>query len=339
MTLSATLRRPLALAALLQAAACATAGSSGMRAVGASGEARDGLEAWIARGDVAAAERELRAAEPRDPWGQLGLAMLARRSLDTGAELSHLLAVVAAEPDRAVGLVALERLAELGRVGPEVDRAIEEGLAPLAAAGRLQGVAAFRARVARISAAESSGNVAAVAQLRQEYGAVTEWTVVGPISPEAALDLDADAGAEAAVLPAAAPVLPGAPPNPARRIPTPDGVLTLAGEAGGGLHLLASDARLSRGGRYLLALWTLGSAKVRIDGATVAARRDFAGFAPATQLFEVDLPRGLHRLVVRFAPGGDPGAIAVGLARADGAPSDAAWSAPDPGPLPAPVAG
>jgi hypothetical protein len=261
--------------------------------------------------------------------------MLARRSLDTGAELDRLLAVVRAAPDRAVALVALERLAELAATGPDADRAIEAGLAPLAAGGRLRGIAAFRARVARIAAAESSGDVAAVARLRREYGTATEWTLVGPFTPLAAIDFDAELPTDRGLLPAEAPVVAGAPPSLARRIPTPDGVLTLPDDASeGGIHLLASDARLARGGRYLLVLWTHGSAKVQVDGETVAERRDFAGFEPATQAWEVELPRGLHRVVVRFAPGREPGSLAVGLARADGEPSDATWTATPPGPIP-----
>lgn len=332
--------RAAALVALLQLAACATAGSVGMGASGSSAGARDGFEAWLSRGDVAAAERAFRAAvdeDPADPWALTGLASTARRALDTDAELGHLLAVVRAAPDEAIALVALERLAELARVGPDVDRAIEEGLAPLAQAGRLRGVAAFRARVARIAAAESSGDVAAVARLRREYGVATEWTLVGPVSPLAAMDFDAPL-AGPGVFPAEAPVVPGAPPSPARRIPTPDGVLQLPGDAAAGLHLLAADATLSAGGRYLLVLWTPGSARVELDGEIVAERRAFARFEPATQAWELELPRGRHRFVVRFAPATEGGSIALALSRTDGRPSDAAWTAPGPGTIPAAAA-
>lgn len=321
---------------LLTLAACATAGPPGMGNARASAGARDGIDAWLQRGDVAAAERMFRGAreeDPADPWASMGLALLARRSLETGPEVERLLDVVRAAPDQAVALVALERLAELARLGAEVDRAIEAGLAPLAAGGRLRGIAAFRARVARIAAAESSGDLAAVVRLRQEYGVATEWTVVGPLSPLGALDFDADLGG--AALPAEAPVVPGAPPAPARRIPSPNGILRLEGEEAAGIHLLASDVTLRRGGRYLLVLWTHGSARVELDGARVAERRAFAAFEPATQVFEVELPRGAHRLAVRFAPGDGGGLLTVGLARADGEPSDASWSAPAPGPLPA----
>jgi hypothetical protein len=335
----ANLPAALALGALLQLCACATGGArAGMAAVGGSGQARDGFEAWLGRGDVVAAERDLRAAveeDPGDPWGRMGLALLARRSLDTGAELTELLAVVRAVPDGAPALVALERMAELARVGPDAARAIEAGLAPLAGEGRLRGVAAFRARVARISAAESLGDPEAVARLRREYGVVTEWTLVGPFSPLVALDFDAPLPTDGGRLPAEAPTIAGAPPAAARSIPTPDGVLALPGEAvDEGLHLLASDVRLSRGGRYLLVLWTLGSAKVQLDGAPAAERRGHLRDEPLTQLRELELSPGLHRLVARFAPGSQGGAIAVGLSRADGAPSDAAWSAPAPGPVP-----
>ncbi len=339
------LQRSLALVALLQlVVACATGGvRAGMGSVGASGAARDGFEAWLERGDVASAEGGFRAAvedDAADPWGRLGLALLARRSLDSSAELSHLLAVVGAVPDGAVALVALERLAELARTGPDADRAIEAGLAELASAGRLRGVAAFRARVARISAAESSGDADAVARLRQEYGAATEWTVVGPFSPLPVIDFDAELPTDRGQLPAEAPVLPGAPPAPARRIPTPDGLLTLPGDPGDdGLTLMASDVRLSSGGRYLLVLWTQGSAKVQLDGAPVAERRAFQREEALTQVRELELSPGLHRLVARFAPEGQGTSIAVGLARADGQPSDAAWTAPAPGAFPPSVAG
>jgi len=263
----------VALAALL-AAGCATTGSVGMGSAGSSRSARAGFEAWLERGDVAGAERILRAAaeeDPGDPWVRTGLALLARRSLDSAAELEQLLAVVRAAPDRALAVVALDRLSELALVGPDVDRAIEAGLASLASEGRLRGVAAFRARVARIAAAECAGDADGLARLRREYGVATEWTVVGPFSPLPALDFDAELPSDRGLLPAEAPVLPGALPSPARRIPVPDGVLALGGEAGeGGLHLLASDVRLARGGRYLLMLWTHGSARVQVDGAPVA---------------------------------------------------------------------
>jgi hypothetical protein len=329
--------RAAPVAALLLLAACATT-SGGMRPIGASATARDAFDAWLLRGEIAAAERAFRdalEADPRDAWALTGLALVDRRAADAAAEVRHLLAVVEAAPDRALALAALERLAELTRVGPEVGRAIEGALAPLAASGRLRGVAAFRARVTRIAAAESAGDPEAVARLRQEYGAATEWTLVGPFSLTPALDFDAPLPTDRGELPPEAPVVPGAPPSPARRIPTPDGVLTLPSDAGSeGLHLAASDVRLARGGRYLLALWSNGAARVELDGATVAARRSHRRHVPATQLHELELGAGTHRLVLRFARATDAGSVMVGLARADGAPSDAAWTAPSPGPVP-----
>jgi hypothetical protein len=303
----------------------------GARATSSSGGAREGFEAWILRGDVAEAERRFRVAvdeDARDPWARTGLALLARRSLDTASELEALLGVVRAAPDEAVALAAIERLTDLAAIGPDQDRAIEAGLAPLAAEGRLRGVAAIRARVARIAAAEGSGDADGAARLRREYGAATEWTLVGPFSPYPALDFDAELPFDRAPLPAEAPVLPGAPAAPARRIPTPDGVLPLGGEPGEeGLHLLAADVKLERGGRYLAMLWTQGSAKVLVDGAPVAERRAFARHEPGTLLREVELGAGLHRVRVRYAPANDHGTFALALARVDGAPSDAVWTA------------
>ena len=87
----------------------------------------------------------------------LGAALLARRALDAAAEVRHLLAAAAA-PQDPIALVALRRLSELAE--ESADRAVEidAGLAPLADGGRLAGLAAHRARIARVTAAEVRGD-------------------------------------------------------------------------------------------------------------------------------------------------------------------------------------
>ena len=60
-----------------------------------------GFDAWLLRGDPAAAAVRFRADaahDPSDPWPLLGEAMLAERSLDEHAEAGALLALVAGAP-------------------------------------------------------------------------------------------------------------------------------------------------------------------------------------------------------------------------------------------------
>jgi hypothetical protein len=327
----------LALSLLVGSAGCAT---GGIRPGRASAGARDGLDAWLA-GDPALAERTFRSAADRDPddaWAHAGLALVARRALDPRAEVASLVAAVRARPDDPIALTALERLAELA--GPGTGRAIEAGLAPLAAEGRLRGIAAYRARAVRVSAADGLGEPDRVVALRGENGLATAWTVAGPFSASPGLDFDRALPVDRGTFPAEAPVLPGAVPAPARAVPIPDGMLTLGSDTGeAGLLLLGAEARLARGGRYLVVLWCLGSASVSVDGAPVAERRELARHDPVSRAWALDLAPGLHRVIVRFAPPADRGGLAVALARADGAPSDVAWSPLAPGPVPPAVAG
>ena len=102
-------------------------------------------------------------------------------------------------------------------------------------------MAALRARVARIAAAESAGDADGVVRLRRRERRGDRVDAGRPLLAAPALDFDAELPSDRGRLPAEAPVLPGAPPSPARRVPVPDGVLSLGGEVGEeGLHLLAS---------------------------------------------------------------------------------------------------
>lgn len=272
---------------------------------------------------------------PRDPLARLAGALLARRAADPAGEVAELLAVAEAAPRDPVALVALRRLAELADESPEVSRAIEDGLAPLLAAGRFRGLAAYRARVARIVAAESLGELERVAALRGENGAVRAWTLSGPFGRRRALDFVTAWPAESGVLPEAAPAPHLGAARPTRTLPAPDGSVALDGEPGGAdVFVLAADVTLARGGRYLVSLGTALSARVTVDGALVHERRDFAGFLPTVVHVPLSLDAGAHRVVVKLARTGERGTLHLAFAREDGAPSDASAAPVRPGSRP-----
>lgn len=336
-----TARRPLALL-LLALSACA-AGRAGLPAggVGPSGELRAALEAFVTGADPGGAAARLQAAAaraPRDPWARLGAALAARRSLDAAGELEQLVALVGAAPDHPLALAALRRLGELPEGSPELARAVEAGVAPLSTSGRLAGLAAFRARVARIAAAEAVNDVELVARLRAENGSVSGWTLAGPFGALHALDFDRPFAPEQGSLPAEVPGVLLGPPRPTRPLPVPDGMVTFEGEpADGDVHFLAAEVTAARGGRYLAITGASGSVRAWLDGAPLGERRAFAGQPPGQSVHPVELGAGPHRLLLEATRGGTRAALIVSLVRADGAPSDLSSRPLPAGPLP-PVA-
>ncbi len=323
-------RGRIATAALLALAACAGAGR-------ARGPARAALDS-IVSGNGAALQAKTAAAarRPRDPWACLATALAARRALDVQGETSSLLAIAGAAPDHPLALVALRRLTELANDAPERAREIEAGLAPLVERGRFRGVAAYRARVARIVAAEVLGDHDLVARLRRENGAVSAWTIAGPFGVRSAMDFERRWPPDDGVVPESVPGRLGLPPRPARTLPAPDGTIALEGEptTGGDVFVLAADATLTRGGDYLVAVGTSMSARVTVDGVPVHERRAFAAHLPSLVNVPLPLSGGRHRVVVVVSRSGGASAIHVALSRADGAPSDATFASAAPGPGP-----
>jgi hypothetical protein len=324
--------KSLALAvAFLSASACAT--------VHGGGTASGPLETVLGAGNDREARAAARAADrPTDAWARLARAMLARRAADPATEVVELLAAATAAPREAVALVALRRLAELADESPELSRAVEAGLAPPLAAGRFRGLAAYRARVARVAAADGLGDLEHVAALRGENGAVKVWTLAGPFGRRRARDFVATWPAESGVLPESVPAPWAGAPRPTRTLPAPDGSVVLDGEpSGGDVFILASDVTLARGGHYLVSLGSALSVRVTIDGVVVHDRRDFAGWLPTVVHVPVTLDAGAHRVVVKIARTGERGSFLLAFSREDGAPSDATSAPVRPG-TPAAVA-
>ncbi|MFY3746519.1 DUF3857 domain-containing protein [Anaeromyxobacter sp. Red801] len=300
---------------------------------------REGLAA-LEQNDVARAEARLGpASRVRDPWARFGASLLARRALDGEAEAQRLLATVEAGPDEPIALVALRRLAELAERGPALAAQVDAGVLRLGAGGRLRGLAAYRARVARVTAAEVLGDHEAAAQARRENGAVSAWSIAGPFAAHHALDFGAPIPPDRGELPASVPGRAGGPAVPTRALPAPDGTVALDGEpAAGDVFALAADVDLARGGRYLVTLGTQLSARLVVDGALVHERRAFAAWLPGLVHLPVELARGRHRVVLEVTRGAPSTGIHLAFARADGAASDARFAAPPPGPPPAPPA-
>ena len=318
--------RRAVLALVLAAAGCASPRAA--RAPGVPAEASDpGLPA---------------ARPPRagDAWGSLAQAVRARRLLDGAAEVDALLSAAEAGTSGPVAVVALRRLTELAEESPARAAQVDAGMARLLVGGRLAGVAAYRARVARALCAEAVGDPSGAARYRRENGAVDVWTVIGPFSELRVLDFDRPIPPEAGEIPLEVPAPAGLPPSRTRSIPAPDGTFALDGEPPtGDVFALASDVNLARGGAYLLSLSTGASVRLLVDGAPVHERRAFAAWLPVIVHLPVELGPGRHRLVVKLARTDGNGALSVSLSRADGAASDAVWTAPAPGTPPPPPSG
>jgi hypothetical protein len=327
--------RLTALLALTLAAGCAGPGAATGRARPGRA-AREGLAA-LERNDLARAEALLLpASRTHDAWARLGAALLARRALDAESEVRQLLAVVEAAPDDAVSLVALRRLSALAEAAPARAAEVDAGAVRLLGSGRLTGLAAYRARVVRITAAEVQGDHDAAASLRRENGAVTAWSISGPYAELHALEFDALIPPDRGEIPASVPGRGGRSATPTRPLRAPDGTVALDGEPGDGdVFALGTDVTLARGGRYLIALGTQLSARLVVDGAPIHARRAFAAWLPALVHLPVELPPGRHRIVLVAARGPPNTGVHVALARADGAPSDASFEPAEPGPAPA----
>jgi Tfp pilus assembly protein PilF len=313
---------PLAAALLL---ACAHVG----RAVPGEELAGGGFREWMERGGPGAASARFASAlrkTPADPWARLGGAALARRSLDGDTEAAHLLALVAGSPWHPLVPVAARRLADLAESSPPISRAVEAGLEPLLAAGKLRGAAAYRVRLARAAAADARGDLALAARVRGEAGSVLAWTLIGPCGAYPALEIDHPFPPE--VGEPRCPTPPGTVPAEARTLPATAGGAVIEGEpAGADIFYLAADVRLARGGRYLVAVGSTATHRAFLDGVPLAERRAFGGFPPAAVMVPRQLEAGVHRLLVKVGRGG-AGRVSVGVsfAREDGAPSDATAS-------------
>jgi len=321
---------------ILLGAACATAGRSPLErgaerarspGAGAPELAAAGWHAWLHGNDPGTAGTRFAAAlkrDPRDPWARLGSAMLARRDLDDEGEAGHLVALAAGAPRHPLAAVAARRLAELAGASPTLGDAVGSGLAPLLAGGKLQGLAAYRARAARAAAAEARGNLESAARLRAENGAVVHWTLAGPYGAYHALEIDRPFPPETGSFPARSDGAAGAPPVEPRPLDTPEGGASLDGEpTWGDVYYLAADVRLALGGRYLVVVGGTTVLRAFVDGAPVAERRPDAGFPPGALVVPRVLSPGTHRLLVKVGRGSARAWISVAFARQDGAPSDA----------------
>ncbi len=254
--------------------------------------------------------------------------------------MEALLAAAGASPEGPAALVALRRLSELAEESPERAAQVDAGLVRLLEGGRLRGLAAYRARVARALAAEALGDHAGAARYRGENGAVTAWTLAGPYSELRVLDFDRPIPPEAGVLPARGP---GAGRAAGLPDPRPPRARRHAGAGG----RAARRRRLRPGGRrHPGARWPLPAGRQHrrrrprscSTARLVHERRSFAAWLPTSAYLPVELGRRAASPAGEAVPDRRhrrPGRLAGRAPTATA--SDAGWSAPAPGAPPPPA--
>lgn len=305
--------------------ACAVPGGLAGAGRSPSWATRRALDGWLLGGDPDAARGRLdalAATRPDDPWNRLGAALMAERALQPERAVGHLAELVKANPDHPLALVALRELGRLAFDLPELAPAVERSLAGSPPRARLHGLAAYRARVARIAAAEQLGDGEKVAALRAENGAITAWTVAGPFGAFAALDFERPFPPEEGHLPVsvAAPLL--GPARPTRPLETPAGSVALEGEPfDGAYHYLAADVEVVEGGAHLAMLRSDGPYRAWLDGAPLAERRGWTATEPGQLFVAVTLTPGFHQLLVKLGREAGVPTFMVNLVRADGRPA------------------
>lgn len=322
---------------VLLLAACAGPGGLGGTGRAPSTATRQALDAWLLGGNADGARDQLEAraaARPGEPWTRLGAARLAERALQPERALAHLAALVEANPDHPLALVALRDLGRLAVDHPELAPEVERALGGPAAQAPLAGWAAYRARVARIAAADQQGDGERVAALRAENGVVTRWTVAGPFGAFAALDFAVATPPEEGRLPASLPGPLLGPARPSRPLEVPSGEVTLEGEPfDGAFHVLAADLEVVEGGPHLAMVRSDGPFRAWLDGVPLAERRTWIGGEPAQVFVRVALTPGVHQLVVKVGRESGAPMVLAGLSRSDGRPARLLARPRPPGPL------
>ncbi len=256
------------------------------------------------------------------PWDRLEAAMEAERALQPERAVEHLAALVEAAPDHPLALVALRELGRLAHESGELAPLVEAALAGLRPRAPLEGLAAYRARVARIAAAESLGEAERLVTLRAENGAVTSWSVAGPFGALAAIDFERPFPPEQGELPGSVPGPLLGPPRPTRPLEAPTGEVSLDGEPLDGACLyLAADLEVLEGGPHLAMVRSGGSVRAWLDGAPLAERRSWIGTEAGQRFVAVTLAPGPHQLLVKVVRDGGGPTFMLGLARADGRPA------------------
>ncbi len=314
-------------------------------APGASAEllARAGVATWLVTGNAKQANHWLELAfvkEPRQPLAELGETFLAQETLDDAGRARAALDLLARSPASLEAEIAAARLPDLLHLSPALDRQVEAALAGLDSASLgLTGTAAVRAREALLAIRVGRNDDTAAARTRSALGMPSTWTVVGPLSAFHLRDASAPSPFDDPKAPLAASYPSPIGPVQPRVMPTPSGNLDLTNEPwrGDGFEAL-SDVTVPVSGVFLVSLSGAQQARLYLDGALVVERSAWPRRPPRRSWGAVQLPKGVHRLRVRFFRV-EGSSVAVELARADGAPARLAFQAPTVGePSPAATA-
>jgi tetratricopeptide (TPR) repeat protein len=356
--------RPIAVVAALALAACrpSVVGPAGRlsgaerlaeleRAASAAGASpavvgQAAAATWLVTGDPkrarVLADRAL-AADAAEPWSLLVRMLDARETFDHRGSARAAVALLRGAPASPLAELAATRLYALSQGTPSVDAILVDGLSGLSAGSLgLTGRAAARAREALVAVHDGRNEDEAAAALRATLGTVTEYALVGPLGALRLRDFDAPSPFAGPPAPLASSYASPAGPVAPRRFRVPSGLLALDAESWRGeVYEAFSDVDVASAGTHLVSLRGSQLASVWVDGVLVASRRGLTRREGERTWAAVELPRGRHRIRVRFSRV-DSSFVALSFPRADGGPAVLTFSAPavgaaPPAPAPRPV--
>jgi tetratricopeptide (TPR) repeat protein len=261
--------------------------------------------------------RTAMASHDRDELALLLSLILAERDLDTTAQETSAAALLRDHPASSFSRLAAVSLARLAGQSTQLDQLLSRDLAALLQTGALDAESRLRVTEALASIALSAGEHERAAELRQEIGLVSSYSVVGPLSPYHYLEFDRALPPERA--PAAASY--GTPwgAEAWRSMRFANGLLPL-GHALGAFDPPAEESRArppsgdvfyakttfeSGGSGTLLCVESSASVRVFVDGQAVLTRDLFRRPLPRASWVTLSPSAGKHQLLVKAAVG-DP---------------------------------
>lgn len=282
-----------------------------------------GFHALLVGSDVEKARAHFDAALAKDagePWALYGQLALAERLLRADRALGIALDLIERNPAHPLSAVAARAV---------LDRVTQSALGDDAVLTRAPGLlekrlladTAHLLRAAVAAIGEARRDDARVKATLEAMGVPTTVTLLGPLSPWHVLSMGEPTELERSGDLSAPGTGPFGPLQP-RTLTVPDGRFSLAGEPmAGDVYLFAVDVEVPEAGKYVLRTITSMDHVALLDGTPVVTRLTWQRPASTLSARALKLDAGTHRLLIRVAREDQAGNLQVALQRLDGAPA------------------